>query len=41
MTVDIISVQYLLITYYAYLSGLDAHSPSYIFGDVTPEILIW
>jgi len=27
--------------YYAYLSGLDAHSSSYIFGDVSPMILIW
>jgi len=27
--------------YYAYVSGLDAHSSSYIFGDVSPTILIW
>jgi len=49
MTVDIISVQYLLITYrempyYVYLSnvasGLDAHSSSYIVGDISPTILI-
>ena len=50
MTVDVISVQYLLITYrekpsYVYLSnvasGLDAHSASDIVGDISPKILIW
>jgi len=50
MTVDVISVQYLLITYRespnnVYLSnvasGLDAYSSFYIFGDISPKILIW
>ena len=51
MTVDAISVQYMLITYrespttliciYNVASGLDAHSSSYIVGDISLTILIW
>jgi len=48
MAVDVIPVQYLLITYrpyYAYLSyvasGLDAYSSLHIVGDISPTILIW
>jgi len=47
MAADVISVQYLLITNMGevYLSnvasGLDAHSSSYIVGDISRTILIW
>jgi len=39
--INTISVNYIQGKPYYVLSGLDAHSSSYMFGDVSPTILIW